>query len=227
MRHVVKTLGLSLLTVVCLAALIAGPAQAIEVKLAGKTFTADGVASETILGTVGTGEYVLKEIKIEFRCTGAKISGTVLLGATGHAHILFEGCAVFANGVKNIFCKIYPTAADRTENKGAGLKLFEGLVEVQKVGGTYYLTGASAHFATVFLTKGSGCTLPPENAMSGSIALKLPGVTGESLNHTAEVLTEAEEEALGVSMNYGAEKGHLKVGTGTAMLNSDALWSVE
>lgn len=222
-RKGIRILGLSLLTALAAMAFTAGAAQAIEFSLSSKTFTADGVASETFLGSAGSGALITAESKLEFHCTTGAVTGTVLLGGTVHAHVLFNGCAV----VGNKLCVIYPTAADRTANTNAEKILAEGLGEVILHGSVYWAKFSSASFSTIFLSK-KACTLPPENVVSGSAAFKLPSATTSSLNHTVETINATDETLLGVALKYGTEKANLAAGTtGSIMLNTDPLWAVQ
>lgn len=228
-RKGIKILGLSLMAALSVMALTAAASQAAtEFNLAGKTFTLDGTASEDVLGLGGLGILLTVESGIEFHCNDAHIKGTILLGGTVHIHILFLECTVGAKGTKNKFCTTYPSSADRTAKTNGGDILAEGLGEVINHNGTYYVKASSATFSTIFLTKGSGCTLPSENAVSGSAALKAPLATTESLNHTVETITAAERTLLGVQLEYGKEKAHLAEGSSAeVMLKNDANWSVK
>jgi hypothetical protein len=156
---------------------------------------------------------------ITFECQkgSAAASGGNLTVAHGLILATFEECVV----VGNKFCKVYPTAADRTAKTNVGKipahALFLWLTR---------LTGPVDHwqlkpilpnglFTQIFLTKGEGCTLPPENTVTGETAGKIPSPTTEATEHEIQDITPAEEATLAAAgmklgLLYGAEPSELE-----------------
>lgn len=228
-RHGIKVLGLSLIAALGLMAFTAAAAQAGEFSLTNGTpettgtFTAKGVASESIEGSVALGELLVPGLGISFHCTGGNITGTVLLKdasskAIAHANILYTGCTVKGNK----FCQVYETHANMLAETNVGNIAASGLGELILMGGQHYLLVESASFATLYLlTSAKGCTLPLENAVNGSTVLFIPNALTQSQNQTLIPLTQAELETLfpNHKLFYGTQAAWLDGGTATVALS--------
>ncbi|HEV7399052.1 MAG TPA: hypothetical protein VGN84_02160 [Solirubrobacterales bacterium] len=218
-RHGIKILGLALLAAVSVMAVTAASAMATgEYKLEAKTFTAAGLAKESVAGTGGLGILLVPAIKLELHCTGADVtSSTVLLGGVAHATVLFLGCTV----LKNSFCHVYPTKAEAEKDSGTGLGDITasglGLLRLHGSPVVHYLEvegpeGGTKPFTTIFFG-GAECTLPIENKVTGKTAFKLPGALTPAVNQTLESINEATGTLLGVQLKFGLNNAFIHGGT--------------
>ncbi len=218
-RHGLKVLGLALVAAISVMAVTAVAAQAAnQVVIETKVETAE----TELEGTGGKGKLLVPALTLELECTTGKIKGkgknTAGSDFHGTAHILFHGCLVIGNK----FCKVYPTAADRTAKTNAGLLLAEGLALIITSGASRYVKASqigAAPFSTIFLTKAAeGCTLPAENTVTGTAAFKIDTFGTEALEHELLDITPAEETTLGVALKYGENPATLDEGNGSGKL---------
>lgn len=241
-RHGIKVLGLLLIAALGLMAFTAAAAQAGEFKIGektvenekkekeqvlDKTFTAAGLSSESVSGTVGAGKLLVPGLKLTFLCTGGTASGTVLLGGTVHATILFSGCSVEGN----TFCKTYETKekmkthllADRGFIAASGLGEIVLMSKTKNEKGEevapfshYILVSSGATpFSTIYLSSTTeGCTLPLEEPVTGSTVFFAPNALKPLVNQTLSTMTQAELEALFPSdvLKYGNQTAWLDEG---------------
>lgn len=220
MKHGLKALGLALLAAISVMALTAAGAQASNAMIIeGSEKTAE-TTEVKLEGTSTAGKLLVPAIGLELECGNSEIEGAgkniteeSLLHFHGTIHILFHLCIVIGNK----FCKVYPTATDRTNKTNAGLLLIKVLWLFRTSGTSHYFLaqqiGASP-ITTIFLSKSTeGCTLPPENTVTGSAAYKIDNPTTEAVEHEVLDITPAEESTLGVSLSYGANPASLDEGT--------------
>jgi hypothetical protein len=220
MRHTVKLLGLALLAAVSVMALTAVAAQAEGELFVNKVKVGSSETAIEGTGTAGKGKLKVPGLGITFECEkgSAAASGGNLTVAHGLILVTFEECKVAGNS----FCKVYPTAADRTAKTNVGkipahalflwLKRLAGPID-------HWLLKPilpSGFFTQIFLTKSAeGCTLPPENTVTGETAGKIPSPTTEATEHEIQDITSAEEatltaEGMKVGLFYGAEPSELE-----------------
>lgn len=212
-RHGIKVLGLSLIAALGLMAFMAAAAQAGEFKVEGSTFTSKAISSESVSGSVGAGKLLVPGLALTFKCTGGTASGTVLLGGTVHATILFSGCEVEGNK----FCKIYETKAKMETELEAdrGFIVASGLGEIVLMEGKHYIlvSSGATPFSTIYLTRSTkGCTLPLEEPVSGSTVFFAPNALTMLKEQTLSTMTQTELEKL-----FSADV--LKYGNQTAWLD--------
>jgi hypothetical protein len=201
-RHGIKVLGLSLIAALGLMAFMASAAQAGEFKVTNGspettgTFTAKGIASETVSGTVAEGKLLVPGLPLTIKCTGGNASGTVLLGGVVHATILFTGC--FAEGAEGT-CKPYETKALMEENAAGprGNILASGLGEIILMEGKHYILVESAKetpFSTIYWQR--LCSQPLETKIFGSTVFFAPNALTQLVNQTLSTIPQAELETL-------------------------------
>lgn len=210
-----RALGLALL-VVCLtmAAAVAPVAQAGEFTLNGGTFTSKGLASESISGVGAGGKLLVPGLALTFVCAKDKLTGTILLGGVVHATVLFEECGIEGNK----FCKLYETKAKMESEVEPGFIVTSGLGELVLMEGKHYLliSSGAGILTVLYLTKATkGCTLPLEEAKTGSFVLEAPTALIPSVKQTLTTIPQAELEKLFPSdiLKYGNQKGWLDSGT--------------
>ena len=252
--NAINILGLSLLAVLGLMAVTAGAAQAVELELKkgeftleGSTFTAKSLGSEQVTGTGDEGTLLVAEVNLNLECGGADVvSGTVLLGGTAHASLLFLGCKVQGNS----FCKVYPTKeamekeaeavqGDLTAT-GLGLLLLMKKTDEPSEAYKHYLllepTPGSTTFTQVFLTSSKkGCTVELEPKVSGSTVVELPNAlaAGGQLTQQLVTLSATELKALFPEdkLTYGGHPAFIDGGNVSAQLSGalhkDAKWGAE
>lgn len=221
MKYVIRALGLSFLAAISVMAVTAVAAHAAnQLVIETKVETA-----ETALeATGGKGKLLVPSLSLELECTSSEIEGKGKNNSEGRVdyhiliHILYHGC----NVVGNKFCKVYPTAADRTAKTNAGLLLAHILILIITSGSNRYAKATqvgAAPFSTIFMTKSTeGCTLPAENAVTGSTAFKIDTPETESLDHEFLDITVAEETTLGVELQLGAVPALLDEGNAKGKL---------
>jgi hypothetical protein len=225
MRRSMKILGLSLVAALSLMALTAAGAQAGEFKVGGKTFTAAGVTSETVGGTLPLG-ILLVSNGLEIHCNKGDVKHALAKqGGTASAELLFLECKV----LNNKFCTIYPTEEDLEEETNSGRIIAAGSGELILHSGAHYLKAASASFSTVYMG-GPACTLPAKNVVSGSTALSLPSALSELVEQPVSTINAATEALLKVQLFYGKETATLDGAAGAAKLtgeNAGKTWGGE
>ncbi len=233
-RHGIKVLGLSLLAALGLMA-FAASAQAsgeflVEVGGVKKTFTEHGISSESVTGTIAEGELLVPGL-LTINCTGGTFTGTLLLGGTVHANLLYSGCSVLGNA----FCKPFETHAKMLTNLAAdrGFISASGLGLLELMGSKHYLLVESteaAAFSTIYLTPAAaGCALPLESKVFGSTVLELPTALTMLLTQTVKTIPQAELESLWPSdiLKYGNQNAWLDGGTASVVLAgalADKFW---
>lgn len=222
-RNGIKVLGLMLVAALAVMAFTASAAQAGEYRIEGKTLTEKGLASESVSGTLAKGKLLVPGLALTFVCLKGKGTGTVLLGGTAHATILFEECSVEGNK----FCKTYETKAKMESEVEPGNITASGLGEVILMEGKHYLLVSSGAgiFSQIFLTKSTkGCTLPLEETVTGSTVFSLPTALTSSVNQTLSTIPQAELEKLFPSdvLKYGNQTAWLDEGGSTNLALSGA-----
>ncbi len=222
-RHGIKVLGLSLLAALGLMA-FAASAQAtgeflIEEGGVKKTFTEHKIAEESVSGTVGEGLLLVPGLPLTIKCTGGTFSGTVLLGGTAHASILFSGCEQPGVGA----CKTFETKAKMETNLTAdkGFISASGLGELLLMGtapnNKHYLLVESANFTTIYWTK--LCASALETVVGGSTVFELPIALTPSVTQQIKIIPQAELESLFKANAKVEPKDTLFYGTQVAWLD--------
>jgi hypothetical protein len=222
-RHGIKVLGLSLIAALGLMA-FAASAQAGEYTIneggVHKTFTEHGIASESVEGTVAHGTLLVPGLGLTILCTGGTFSGTVLLGGTAHASILFSGCEGIPNGT---VCKPFETKAKMETNLTAdkGFIAASGLGQIILHEGKHYLlVENTTEFTTIYWPK--LCALTLENVVKGSYVFELPTALELGLvNQTIVPLLQEVIEKLFPKdlLSYSNQPAWLHPGTATAHLS--------
>jgi len=225
-RHGIKILGLSLLAALGLMA-FAASAQAgewlINTGVGGthKTFTEHGIASETVLGTVAAGKLLVPSLSLTVLCTGGTFTGTILLGGTAHASVLFSGCE--AEGIP--VCKPFETTAKMETNLTAdkGFISASGLGELLLMGGKHYLLVSSTEAAPFTKIEWPKiCALTLLNKVFGNYVFELP--TALQLGLVDQTIVPLLEEVMkelfpNDVLTYVNQAAWLHPGTATAHLS--------
>lgn len=241
-RQGIKILGLSLLTALGLMAVTASAAHAAsgDFTLKGQTFTSLSITEKTVLGTAAAGELLVPGIGLAIGCTGGTFSGSALAGGVVHGTILFSGCIVLGS---DKFCKTYETEANHIAKTNPGNLTAGGLGLILLHKGEHYVVFLGHPFSTVWIN-GTGCTLPLNNTVSGTVAFKLPSaltVGGAVVQPIENVPNENELHALGLLLNptllglgylhlglfYGNEPAHVDDGNATADLSTGEKWGAQ
>jgi hypothetical protein len=229
--HGPKVFGMSLMVAIGLMMVMAAAAQAGEFRLNGQTFANLGLAQETFSGESGAGKLLVPGLSLTIECTSGDVTGIAFRGGTVLANVLFLGCKVAGN----LFCKVYPTEADRNAKIGAGDITAVGKGPLLLMGGKHYLLAEEdgQAFTLIWFSKASeGCTLNSGECVTGSTALEIEDALVNQQLHSARPLTQAEIEALYPAdlLSYGNQRAWLDGGLTTVHLsgaNANANWSAE
>jgi len=195
-----------LLAALGLLAVTAAAAQAGEFKVGGQSFTAKAIASETFEGTAGTSTFTVPSIGLEISCASAKISGTLLLGGTGHESMLFNECKVPGNKQ----CTVDPIQA----------AFLSSVVLHAEESWLLFASKAGEPFATILIL-GELCTLPEKNELTGSfVALVSKSESAEqTISFANDSKTVALFKELGISISYA-------FGAAPALLSISSVWKL-
>jgi hypothetical protein len=213
MKRSIKMLGLTVMAALSVMAFSAVTAQGAELNVAGSLLA--GTAE--LEGVTGKGNLLVSPLGLNIECTGGTAVSKDTSNSGGEAHgtatVKFTGCVVVKSEKT---CLLYPSSEAREKKVETGTLLASGKL---RAASTEYLLAEEngKPFSTVFMSKGL-CTLPPENTVTGSAALKVDAGTTEAKSHTVLDVTSAEEATLKVALKYGNETAELDGNTGTVSL---------
>ncbi len=221
-KHVLRTLGLSLMAALGLVALFASTASAADltVPIHGKLLV---LGSEDltagVTGKLGLGQLLVAGLSIEIHCVkGTVVSASItepLLGE-GLGIFLFEECKVYpinpATGVltsaEPLACNIINGGENRHITAIAKIRV------VQHEGVKYLLAELEKEIEIEFKS-GEGCPIPLKPKIKGTYAFEVTQAHQEVLTITAGL--EPLQKLLGDKLLYGTNVGIIH-GTGTAQL---------
>lgn len=193
-----------------------------EYRIEGKTLTEKETASEIVSATIIKGKLLVPNLELTITCAGGVATGTILLGGTVHASILFFGC----ESNSGTFCKPYETKVlmEANETGQRGNISASGLGEIILMGGKHYILVSGTEFATIYWPK--LCPLTLENKVAGSTVFFAPNALTMLKEQTLSTISQAELESLfpNDKLSYGTQPAWLDEGgtTNAALAGANA-----
>jgi hypothetical protein len=193
--RLVRILGISLIAAIVSLSAVA-TAQAGEFRLKGKTFAELGIKEETFEAVASETTLSVPEIGLEIQCQSGQRLGYTLTGGGSNLHSILHHIGCVAGGYPG--CTIFNRLEEGTPVEEGKITV-EATGELASLGKKHYGVAKSEHFGTIYL-EGAKCSLPEENAISGSTAILLPKALEELVKQPFAYLTKAEEKELGIAL---------------------------